>query len=502
MPRQPRSTSSTLNEHLRTITNVNKSVNELKFQKIIDCINERNEDKEQGLSGVKLYVWRTFPRIDNAKTGRKTTNVLTIDCVSVNEGNTTVTPLPSNLREFLTQQLGGGRYRISLNDKTQEASDGKGQPDQLAQTAIKIDHIEHSPILDPREIDESDPETAQWVTRQIALNALTRNANAVLQMPGDRTNAAPSAAATAAAGDSTGLAAVAMEAIRQRNDGSSDAAHKASITMVADTAKSMIEQARGATSPELLISLAQVLKGDSGGGMALMVPLLTTMISEQSKVQMQMFTLMMERRNTPPASVEDTNSGMAVVEKLLDLAERTAKPAGGGWMDTIKEMLPVLLPLFLARGLGGGGGGNGNAPDLAALAGMMNRGGAPGGGAAGMDTGAGFIPVAQVTPQLIQNLATRAWDCMSRQLDGTDLANGVEVFFSSAHYDAIHALGKDQLMAQLMATNMAANFQGAGPAFEKFIQEFLSYGNDEAAPDGGVPPGGAHAANSAPAGAV
>jgi hypothetical protein len=477
MPRQPRSVVSTLHEHLRTIANPTKSVNEVKFQKIMDCVNARNPEPEQALSGVKLYVWRTFPRIDAAKTGRKTTNVLMIDCVNVNEGNTTVTPLPSNIREFLGQQLGGGRYRLSLNDKTQEATDGKGQTDVLCQTAIKIDHTEVAPILDPREIDETDPETAQWVVRQLALNALVRNAQGGLQSPSDRSFMPAAARADSAANGDAGLAAVAMEAIKQRADSTSEHAMRANIEMVSETAKRMIDQARaGQAGPELLISLAQVLKGDSGGGVAVMIPLLQTMMQEQSKMQMQFMTLMLQHREPPP---QDTGTGINVVEKLLELADRQK---GGGWMDTLKEMMPMVLPLLLARGLGGNAPAQ---PDLTGLANMMaqarNGNGAPAG-----DPAAGGVPI---TAQLIQNFAARAWTCMSRQQDGTDLANAIEVMFSPAHYDALYGLGKDQLKAQLLSTQYTQNFQNAGPAFDKFLEEFISYGEqpDEASPPGGAP---------------
>jgi hypothetical protein len=462
---------------------------EQKFTPLLRYYNNRDKNAEEGLAGVRLYVWRTFPRVDNRKTGRRFTNILNLECVSQQDGAPAVTMLPEDLRQFLTEQLGGGRYRVSLNDKSRD-------PECLAQTAIKIDHIENPPILDPREIDETDQETAQWVTRQLSLGQLARTPHGLV-MPNDR-SAMPPAAGNGA--DSKGLADVAMEALRQRNDPTNDYANRKQIDMIADTAERLIEKSKnGGADMDSLLKLAAALKGDNGGGMAAMVPLLITMIQENSKAaeranqqQMQMFTLFLTQRQATAASVEDQNGGVGVVERLLELSTKIAgREKGGGWMDSLKELMPMLLPLLISRmPMPGGGAPN---PAAAAMAAAMAQ--------PRMDTGAGMTDQPPAFgPAQIQQMAERAWQCMNRQQDGTDFAAAVEIFYGPATYDAVRALGKPGIVQAMMATSLAPQFQQTAAAFDKFVDEFISFGNPPA--DSGIPPGGPQTEASAPAGAV
>jgi len=463
---------------------------EQKFAPLLRYYNNRDKNPEEGLAGVRLYVWRTFPRVDNRKTGRRFTNVLNLECVSQQDGAPAVTLLPEDLRQFLTEQLGGGRYRISLNDKSRD-------PEGLAQTAIKIDHIENPPILDPREIDETDQETAQWVTRQLSLGQLVRTPNGLV-MPNDRSAQQPPASSN---GDK-GLADVAMEALRQRNDPTNDYANRKQIDMIADTAERLIEKSKnGGADMDSLLKLAAVMKGDNGGGgMTAIVPLLIAMMQENSKAaeranqqQMQMFTLFITQRQATAASVEDQNGGVGVVERLLELSTKIAgREKGGGWIDSLKEMMPMLLPLILAR-MGPGGPAVNPAAVAAAFAPRI-------------DTGAGMTdrPPA-FGPEQIQQMADRAWQCMNRQQDGTDFAAAIEIWYGPATYDSVRALGKPGIMQAMMSTTLAPQFQQAAPAFDKFVDEFISFGNPQPQteqPENGVPPGGAQQPAAAPAGAV
>jgi hypothetical protein len=456
---------------------------EQKFAPLLRYYNNRAKNPEEGLAGVRLYVWRTFPRVDNRKTGRRFTNILNLECVSQQDGAPAVTMLPEDLRAFLTEQLGGGRYRISLNDKSRD-------PEILGQTAIKIDHIENPPILDPREIDETDQETAQWVTRQLSLGQLARTAHGLV-MPNDR-SAMPSAAPS---GGDKGLADVALEALRQRNDPSHDYAQRKQIDMVAETAERLIEKSKnGGADMDALLKLAAVMKSDNGGGIGAMMPLLITMMQENSKQQMQMFTLLLAQRNAPAASMEDQNGGVGVVERLLELSTKIAgREKGGGWMDSLKEMMPMLLPLLISRmPMPSNGAPN---PMAAAAAAMAPR----------MDTGAGMTDQPQAFgPQQIQEIAQRAWQCMNRNQDGTDFAFTLENWYGPATYDAVRSLGKPGIVQAMMATTLAPQFQQTAAAFDKFVDEFIAFGNPapaDATADG-VPPGGAPNQAGAPAGAV
>ena len=474
MPAKNTKIPTTLDALLEGVS-AQRAIPEKKFQAILDFYNKRSDDKETALSGVKLYWWRTFPRTDAKKTNRRHTNVGVLDCVQSQEGGAIeITELPSDFRAYTTEILGGGRYRIILSDKARENS-------QVALATLKIDHLEHSPILDPRELDDTDPETMAWITRQLSLGALVRVGAGEYALNNDTSK--PSQSQTH---DQQGMAAVAMEAIKSRDNPVTEHAMKKSIDLVADTAERLIEKSKegegGMTNT--LIALANVLKpGDSG--ITAMVPLLITMITENNKAQMQMFQLLLARDRAPAPSADEQSTGVDVVERLLSLATKINGKDKPSLWDQVREFVPMLLPLFLARA--GGGAGN----MAAMLPQFMHGMGAP---APAAEPAA---PAGPLTPQQIHDLAGHAWRAMQRKQDGSDFAAAVDTWISPEMYNSLRAMGKQQLMATLLSSGFGAQFQPLTPELDTFLEEFIAYGDNvepgagaqPAPPPGGTPPG-------------
>lgn len=472
----------------------NRAITEGKFEKILAAYNERaGEDKEKALAGVRLYWWRAFPRIDHKKTGRRHTNIAVIECVRTVEGGAPeITELPTDIRGYTTSLLGGGRYRLILNDKQ---SNNSGN--QVCMTTLKIDHLQDDPILDPREIDENDTETAQWVTRQLSTGGLVRLASGELAMPGTqgaRQQQTNSAGGNGANGD---LANIAIEAIRNR-DSVGEKATQAALDMVVNTHEHMMDKAKAATpDAQLLIQLAGVMKG--GDSIGAMVPLLITMITESSRQNMEMFKLILTTQRTPAAAAitadaEDQAAGVTVAERMLALITKMAAGNKPSMWDQVRELIPTLLPLLLPLLMRGGAGpGAGIPPQLLAMMAGMNGATAPappGGGVPPGGPGAGAAP--SISQDAINDLAGHALRAMERGQDGADFASAIDTWHSPETYNQLRALGKQQLASALVQSPFGAQFQARMPQVDQFLDEFLAYG-DPPAPgaESGVPPGGA-----------
>jgi hypothetical protein len=444
-----------------------KASPEKKFQEVLNHYNARNQNREEGLSGVSLYFFRTFPQTNNALTGRQHSNIEKFECVKTEGEITEVSELPADIRGYITQRHGGGRYRVSLNDKARTAN-------QVMQTAIKVDEMEFPPILDPRELVVSNAETAGWITRQVSLGLLVRNSDGSYAM----SNGAGARPATAAATeDSTGLAAVAMEALRQsqRGTGVEEHAYRTAIDLVK-------ENAPKATDPLATIqAMAAVMKGNGGGELTAIVGLMSTMMVEQNKMMM----FMMQQKNPQSRGGGDGEDTVDRVERMMDVIGKYGgpKPSGGGILEMVKEWVPMLLPLLMM----------GKMPPqaAAALAGMTSQthpapdaapGGVPGG-----------VPGAQptdgpLTPAQANDFAMRAMNAMQRGHTGDDFAQAIEIMFSPETYDRVRNMGRDNIISFLLQSQAAQFFGSNGPQTTQFIAEFISYGDPAPdAPASGTP---------------
>lgn len=445
-------------ESLLDGVNPNRAMPEKKFQEILDHYNARNPDKEQGLSGVKLYFFRTFPQTNNVLSGRPHSNIEVFECVRTAGEVPELSELPADLRDYVTKRHGGGRYRVSLNDKARAST-------QVAQTALKIDEIEYPPILDPKELVTKDPETAGWITRQVSLGLLSRLPDGSLTM----SNGMPARPAAAATDENPGLAAVAMEALRQnqRGAGVEEHGYKTVIDMIKDNAPKP-------TDPLATIAaMATLMKpaGD-GGGVTAMCSLLSTMMVENNKMMM----FMMAQKNPAPRDRGEGGDGVDQVERIMEMVGKYGgpKPSGGGIMDMLKEWMPMLLPLLMMGKM---------PPQQAAAAAAALAAGRPGADtAAPVDTGTpGGGPLTQAQAE---EFAGRATVAMQRGVSGDDFALAVEVIFGPETYDKIRQLGRDNIIGFLLQSRAAQFFGANGQATTQFITEFLSYGDETPAAPG------------------
>jgi hypothetical protein len=474
-------------EKLLVGVNPKKPISEKKFQQILDHYNSRNPDKAAALTGVKYFIHRTFPRIDGRRTQRKYGYIEKVDCVAIGAGGASdveeVSELPSDLRAWITARHGGGRYQVRVNDANHNS-----ESQEVALTSVKVDEIEVPPILNPAELVDTDQETMNWITRQLQLGLLMRLGeppNVSYAYPGDKTakaNAAPS-------GENAGLAQVAMEAMKQRTDTTGDHAARRAIDLVADTAKRQIDAAGPGAQRDTVgefKAMAEVL-ADSQKGSGDLMPLLITMITENNKAQIaaaerqanaqaENFKMQMEMMKMQMEVMRGRGKDPDEMSKLEKMMELASKMGGGdSWGQTIKEMMPLVLP-FLMRGMGG------PAPAAAPAAEQL-----PAGTPSGV---AGAQPGARMSPAQVEDFATRALTCMNRGQDGSDFANGIEVIFSPGAYDTLRAMGKDNLIGVLLQSTKAAAFQEKGQATAQFIDEFIGYGDPQNEAPPTAPPAG------------
>lgn len=444
-----------------------------KFQKLLDWYNVRPPGPDQSLSGATLYFYRKFPKTDYRKTpGKKNSNIHKIDGVSE---DSTVNLFPSDLKQFITDRFGGGRYNVILTDTKREGDS------EAATTTIKIDELKFNPILDCKELVTTDPETAAWVTRQVQVGELKRDEQGNIYLPGEAGDNGPTT-------DSAAWAKVARDAINQnKNDGAEAHASKRAVDMVADTATEMLKRMAPADPIAQFTAMAAAFKNDNGGIGAL-IPLLISQQQESTKLTLAMIE-MISHRNQPAPTTEDATGSVAVVERMLDMANKLASKES--WLDQIKGLLPMFLPLIMARMAGPG---SPPAPDLARMMAGAQPNGAGGNGAQ---------PPA-VDARMIEDLAAHAWLAMTRNQDGSDFASAIDVFFGPETYDQIHGMGKPAILAALMATQTAPRFRENHAVFMKFVDDFVAYGDQQAAAaeTPGAPPPPQDARATSPMGAV
>jgi hypothetical protein len=456
-----------------------RSIDPTKFQRLLDYYNVRPPGPDQSLSGVTLYFYRKFPKTDYRKTpGKKASHIFKIEGVT-EDGS--VNKLPEDLKSFVTERFGGGRYQIIITDTKREGDS------ELATTTVKVDEIKFSPILDTRELVTTDPETAAWITRQVQVGELARDDQGNICLPGEATQ-------TAQGGDSAAWARVARDAINQnRTDGADAHAGKRAIDMVADTATEMLKRMAPKDPVEQFTAMAAAFKNNDGGGIATVIPLLIAQQQESTKVTLAMMEMISSRRNSAPApTTDDAQGSVAVVERIMDMANKLASKES--WLDQLKSLLPLILPVILARSAGGPGAAP--AVDMARMmASAANGNGGPAPGA---------TPV--IDQRMIEDLAAHAWLAMTRNQDGSDYAAAIDVFFGPETFDTIHAMGKPAITTALLSTQTGPRFRENTTAFLKFVDDFVSYGDQATATSepaaGGAPPPTDETKSGAPMGAV
>lgn len=202
-----------------------------------------------------------------------------------------------------------------------------------------------------------------------------------------------------------------------------------------------------------------------------------------------MMMFMMAQKNPAPREGRGEDDSVDRVERVLEMVGKYGGPkpsGGGGWLDTLKELAPMLLPLFLMgkvppqqlAAMTAARPGAEAIPDAAAP-----ESGIPGGG--------------PLTAAQAEDFAGRAALAMQRGHDGGDFGLAVEVIFGTDTYEKIRQLGQDNIIGFLLQSRGAQFFGSQGPATTQFISEFLSYGEAEA-PPAGTPPAPPVATAAAP----
>jgi len=416
----------------------NKPIAFERFQKILDWYSTGSpEELSEKLSGVCIYVWRKFPKVDTKAENWDASYIEKLEGIVENAAN----PFPSDLKEWLIPRHGGGGFSFSLNDKKREKN-------QVAGSTLKIDEVEYPPVITPAQLVTSDGPTMNWAMRQVSLGRFVRNADNTFALKETH-------AAQAAAGTSEQTLARIAEKATQGNplaDG-----YKQAMDLQQSTFKQLLELNN---------------KGNGGDSSSAVLTALLGMLQTTQNQNTQLILKMMETNKTPPpvaAPAPAPLSGLKdAIEAVAALRDMLPAPAAEApwWLELGKSLGPALLPLAMQ---------------------LMPKGGPAAPGAAAPATPAqvtGPPPEGARGPDIRSIFAERAARFFEQQDSGSDLAQGIDMMMGPEYYDALRRQGKDNLTGILLQSAQAAVFTADGERTQAFLQEFIDYGNPQEGQEG------------------
>lgn len=415
----------------------NRSIDVKKFNAILRAFNKRAADPTASLDGVSLYFYRTFPKINNALAVPPLpfTYIEKLTCV---DEHGAVTPLPDDVQGYIRSRWGGGRYRVSLNDKGSEKN-------QLAQCAFNVDDADAPPILDPALLHLTDTETLNWCNRMVAAGVYQRTETGYALKTSELSAPAGSAA--------DGTTRLLEKLVNQLQQGTQQPTQI--MDLMSEGYKRLITDSAAART--------------NGGSEN------SSLIAAMMQQQNQMFQLMVGLITKPPAApapvapAPAAGTNLETLKELLTIARmmRGGTPAAApepSWIEkAIDKLAPVAAPLLM-RAMAGSG-----APVAPAPAGVAAAPTAAAAAPGGRDFAADFANI--------------VLNCQRLGHDGSAVAIAVEVQHGEQAYQQLRAYGKDNLLAALLQSPRAQEIQASGAAITQMLSEFVDYGNDEPADD-------------------
>jgi len=417
-----------------------------KFQELLAKYNERDPDQSVGLSGVYLYLYRVFPKVDHKQSGRNENYLEKFVCVTP-EG--ALQPLPVDIVEYVTTKYGGGQFNVSLNDKNKPELHQTGANDQqIAYCAFAVDDVQFPPILDPRDLVGSDPNTAAWAMRQVSRQVYERDdSQGYPRFTYAQTGAHAPAAADAGLTGVVNLLLKRLDAPQQNPAAVMEMMSKGYQQLMIDAGQ---HGSRGGDS-----ATAAMVTGMFG--------MMGQMMSAQAQASAQTMTLILEvvkAQSAPaPTVVKGGRGGLRdIIEDVTALKELVGAGAEeGGLTSILKAAAPVVAPLLLRGFMPNGPGAAAPAieqpPPAAAPAAQQ------------VDFGA---------------LVNRF---MLQEKDGSDLATALEGMYDNGAqmYDQLVKQGGGNIVTALLQHPAhGAYFNAHTAELTAFIDSFIAYDTPEA----------------------
>jgi hypothetical protein len=376
-------------------------------------------------SGLMVYVYRLWPVIDRSLAG-------------VDYKHIYATPPPFTLDDLI-RQCGSGKYRLMLLDQNLPKNANK-----VAECKLTVNDPEYPPVVNLKELILEHEDNRSYV-ESLRMRGLLDKEDLPPQSPSD------SAAAVAVESLSRTVADLANRMSERASAGDSDRALSLAVRIA--------ELVRPGKDPlELATQIAALMKRDDNA------VLLKALIEQQTKLT----ELVVQQRANPESDLEQ-------LERLLKIAERLGKGGGSGesWGLELVRSLPATLAAAadLMRTVAAARAGQ-----SVAASGV----GAPSAPPAASPT----VPAAggwSLSMDRLVQVGQKAIVAFQRGASGDDFAHALVVSEPDGEliYDQLAALGKEGILSSLRALPVWPQLEARSADIERFVDEFLAYGQDE-----------------------
>jgi hypothetical protein len=412
---------------------------------------------------LQSYLYRCWPVID-------------LELVNGKGCNTYIDKVGSPItRDWVLKHWGSGKYRQHFNDESR----ARGSQ-ELAVTVYDISDPDFPPVIeDLRSLVRGDPSNAGYI-RGLEMKGLL-----------------PRPAGETAQSAESGLAAVAMEALRQRDSGGRGDQGQVltkALDLMTDASKKAVEVATSGSKPvDPIDQLFRVKKLIDGGESTALMPLVLQLM--QQNFELMKASMSGGRRHGGDSLLDNVRSLVELKKAMSELGLGAA--AGGSWLDTLLDKAPALLeqllgPIMVAAKMRGLAGAPGALPGMGAAAPASP---APAAAAAQATPPAGVDPnpgkpflVERENPMMfsreavLRKLCVQLTEALAGGARGDQFADAVQTMYGETIYDAIAAMGKAAILEALQGQpNVWSELTPYHEALSQFIDDFIEYGRPPAA---------------------
>jgi len=399
-------------------------------------------------AGTKLYCYRLKPEIDFGQINKKGTNIAILNA-----------PFPEDLRQWFLENHGSGKFDLKFTDSNQAYN-------QIVNTQIEIPISEADPILDVRTLVRGNVENEQLIQKWVNQGKITLND------VGQATAAGPGAQSAGAAAHNDQMPAAMADTMSHVFKKAFDlAVQQNDPSKMFELFKSMQGEK---TSMADMIALVKAMQPTAPATDPTMLQFLK-MMGDQNTVLMQKLL------NNEPAKaanpIGDFKSMVEAVSEIRDMFPAAGSSRGGssGWLEALKAIAPAIAPAlaplamrFMAPQ---------SAPPLPPGAPTAREPAAPQPAA----PQPAADPVQIQMQQGNRQLGSLIVSCLQRNLSGEDLASTINVQFGDEAYEAIKAMGADQIKENLRqhAPDLWAKIEPHAAALDELLADFLTAYNTE-----------------------
>lgn len=427
-----------------------------------------------------MYLFREFPFIDRTRINPKAN--INIEVIG--------SKFSKNSKKFL-EEHGSGKYKLLVNDSN-KAVRGKGGT--LGTVRFEVNDPEHPPIFVLEELVPEHPSNKSITSKLVAEGKLTLDGRIMQNTQGGT-------------GDNAALIGLLTQLINKQSQTpvtSKDATAESMASMFSkthETAMAMLKDQVKSDDPEKLVKMLAALKemmpqpSSGNDSLALIVKMQSDMAKVQADAQASRETMMlkmMEMMNAKPSGEDQEDKILARIATYKELFG--GGEAGGSrkkdiWETAIEYGAPVLgKVLDTIQGFV-------NIKNFEK--GMKQQATQPQQQQTTVELPAAIEPQTEgeSMPTTNPDVATKLTvlikgpagamiiGAMQRNESGDAFADGIKINFGRMTYDEIASVGKDQLIAVMKTVPEFWN-QVVPSSVEKFIDEFMAYGQDESEEEG------------------